>query len=214
MIRRPPISTRTDTLFPYTTLFRSDGEHRHYRKSEQCEHPPWHHAAEHPETDAVIAHEDEVQNGQDFEARCREREAKGKRLAALIESECRSAAGRAYPAAAHVASRRSALASRIIDHEDCRNRPAITAATARSGHAVPVQATSPAAPTTAALPMASLRLNSHTARTLASPVRCGISTSAAATLTANAMIPNSPISSASGWFTTSTRDRKSTSLNS
>src|SRR3546814_16885965 len=31
MIRRPPISTRTDTLFPYTTLFRSgqggaDGE--------------------------------------------------------------------------------------------------------------------------------------------------------------------------------------------
>src|SRR3546814_2701208 len=32
MIRRPPISTRTDTLFPYTTLFRSvagieDAEH-------------------------------------------------------------------------------------------------------------------------------------------------------------------------------------------
>src|SRR3546814_19968798 len=25
MIRRPPISTRTDTLFPYTALFRSDG---------------------------------------------------------------------------------------------------------------------------------------------------------------------------------------------
>src|SRR3546814_9990701 len=24
MIRRPPMSTRTDTLFPYTTLFRSD----------------------------------------------------------------------------------------------------------------------------------------------------------------------------------------------
>src|SRR3546814_8152153 len=36
MRRRPPISTRTDTLFPYTTLFRSDGrghaaEHRHQR---------------------------------------------------------------------------------------------------------------------------------------------------------------------------------------
>src|SRR3546814_20557577 len=28
MIRRPPISTRTDTLFPYTTLFRSGGIHR------------------------------------------------------------------------------------------------------------------------------------------------------------------------------------------
>src|SRR3546814_16795645 len=25
MIRRPPISTRTDTLFPYTTLFRTNG---------------------------------------------------------------------------------------------------------------------------------------------------------------------------------------------
>src|SRR3546814_16441580 len=26
MIRRPPVSTRTDTLFPYTTLFRSRGD--------------------------------------------------------------------------------------------------------------------------------------------------------------------------------------------
>src|SRR3546814_14271884 len=33
MIRRPPRSTRTDTLFPYTTLFRS------YRKIE-CVWPP------------------------------------------------------------------------------------------------------------------------------------------------------------------------------
>src|SRR3546814_4971203 len=33
MIRRPPRSTRTDTLFPYTTLFRSGlaTEHRHAR---------------------------------------------------------------------------------------------------------------------------------------------------------------------------------------
>src|SRR3546814_6417631 len=28
MIRRPPRSTRTDTLFPYTTLFRSQHPHR------------------------------------------------------------------------------------------------------------------------------------------------------------------------------------------
>src|SRR3546814_15812444 len=28
MIRRPPRSTRTDTLFPYTTLVRSEGAHR------------------------------------------------------------------------------------------------------------------------------------------------------------------------------------------
>src|SRR3546814_7143263 len=27
MVRRPPRSTRTDTLFPYTTLFRSRGRH-------------------------------------------------------------------------------------------------------------------------------------------------------------------------------------------
>src|SRR3546814_4782882 len=27
MLRRPPRSTRTDTLFPYTTLFRSDGRY-------------------------------------------------------------------------------------------------------------------------------------------------------------------------------------------
>src|SRR3546814_6394991 len=29
MIRRPPRSTRTDTLFPYTTLFRSRAVHPH-----------------------------------------------------------------------------------------------------------------------------------------------------------------------------------------
>src|SRR3546814_1333399 len=29
MIRRPPRSTRTDTLFPYTTLFRSTDDSRH-----------------------------------------------------------------------------------------------------------------------------------------------------------------------------------------
>src|SRR3546814_4509602 len=31
MIRRPPRSTRTDTLFPYTTLFRSAGRDRRRR---------------------------------------------------------------------------------------------------------------------------------------------------------------------------------------
>src|SRR3546814_8823857 len=44
MIRRPPRSTRTDTLFPYTTLFRSQprphdegADHRH-RKTDHREH--------------------------------------------------------------------------------------------------------------------------------------------------------------------------------
>src|SRR3546814_15526864 len=31
MIRRPPRSTRTDTLFPYTTLFRSSATHSRQR---------------------------------------------------------------------------------------------------------------------------------------------------------------------------------------
>src|SRR3546814_7901684 len=33
MIRRPPRSTRTDTLFPYTTLFRSSCRSRHWQDS-------------------------------------------------------------------------------------------------------------------------------------------------------------------------------------
>src|SRR3546814_9704081 len=37
MIRRPPRSTRTDTLFPYTTLFRS---RRHARHDERPPHRP------------------------------------------------------------------------------------------------------------------------------------------------------------------------------
>src|SRR3546814_15129288 len=38
MIRRPPISTRTDTLFPYTTLFRS-GCFRACEQGRRNEHP-------------------------------------------------------------------------------------------------------------------------------------------------------------------------------
>src|SRR3546814_10358636 len=37
MIRRPPRSTRTDTLFPYTTLFRSPDEKRSETGSEDVE---------------------------------------------------------------------------------------------------------------------------------------------------------------------------------
>src|SRR3546814_17852004 len=38
MIRRPPRSTRTDTLFPYTSLFRSQGlsSAGHYHRSRQA----------------------------------------------------------------------------------------------------------------------------------------------------------------------------------
>src|SRR3546814_7850410 len=43
MIRRPPRSTRTDTLFPYTTLFRSS-RHRYFARAEGIPGPggrPW-----------------------------------------------------------------------------------------------------------------------------------------------------------------------------
>src|SRR3546814_6965845 len=39
MIRRPPRSTRTDTLFPYTTLFRSNVSRTRRRRSAQRENP-------------------------------------------------------------------------------------------------------------------------------------------------------------------------------
>src|SRR3546814_4335889 len=41
MIRRPPRSTRTDTLFPYTTLFRS-GPAQHQLRYPGTEGAPWH----------------------------------------------------------------------------------------------------------------------------------------------------------------------------
>src|SRR3546814_2759841 len=37
MIRRPPRSTRTDTLFPYTTLFRSTHIPRRFRVAGECD---------------------------------------------------------------------------------------------------------------------------------------------------------------------------------
>src|SRR3546814_1866056 len=39
MIRRPPRATRTDTLFPYTTLFRSYERTLDYRPWKQCPCP-------------------------------------------------------------------------------------------------------------------------------------------------------------------------------
>src|SRR3546814_3967970 len=45
MIRRPPRSTRTDTLFPYTTLFRSDFVifPPRWMVAEHSFRPPWFH---------------------------------------------------------------------------------------------------------------------------------------------------------------------------
>src|SRR3546814_1567787 len=40
MIRRPPRSTRTDTLFPYTTLFRSVYRIQHHQPLRICRFQP------------------------------------------------------------------------------------------------------------------------------------------------------------------------------
>src|SRR3546814_7642447 len=37
MIRRPPRSTRTDTLFPYTTLFRSPAPENHFKRIKETQ---------------------------------------------------------------------------------------------------------------------------------------------------------------------------------
>src|SRR3546814_8903858 len=43
MVRRPPRSTRTDTLFPYTTLFRSlSGRRPRAASTPMCCRLPWH----------------------------------------------------------------------------------------------------------------------------------------------------------------------------
>src|SRR3546814_8675275 len=49
MIRRPPRSTRTDTLFPYTTLFRS-----HVQKQESFDFKPWNSAGTQASAPAII----------------------------------------------------------------------------------------------------------------------------------------------------------------
>ena len=86
----------------------------------------------------------------------------------------------------------------MIVLDDCRNMIAIIPAAMRSGHDVPVKKTKPAATTTKIFPSASLRLNSYTARTLASPFLCGSKTITAMTFTKSATMPKIPINPASG----------------
>ncbi len=92
---------------------------------------------------------------------------------------------------------------RIWNAED-RNSPAINAATMRSGHLDAVSHTAPAATITATLPMASLREQSQTDRTLASPSLYFISNSTLRMFAARARKPIAPINSARGTPRTST----------
>src|SRR3546814_43977 len=60
MIRRPPRSTRTDTLFPYTTLFRSDQHRTPLREMVEI-------GIDDAEVDAITEHGDRRQRGDDNE---------------------------------------------------------------------------------------------------------------------------------------------------
>src|SRR3546814_18172428 len=59
MIRRPPRSTRTDTLFPYTTLVRSADAERALRQSDY--HPPDAEFDKLPLTDSIADAEEEAE---------------------------------------------------------------------------------------------------------------------------------------------------------
>src|SRR3546814_17639378 len=57
MIRRPPRSTRTDTLFPYTTRFRSEGKLQHRGGDDQRDDADGDVAVEHPPPRQVVHEE-------------------------------------------------------------------------------------------------------------------------------------------------------------
>src|SRR3546814_361155 len=95
MIRRPPRSTRTDTLFPYTTLFRSAGSRATglaygagcARATDTYLYPQWH---------------DFPVRGARHRHRCRHRQvlqaASGDRVSRLSEADrCRDAQGAGRP---------------------------------------------------------------------------------------------------------------------
>src|SRR3546814_11558172 len=69
MIRRPPRSTRTDTLFPYTTLFRSYGPAAcpwHRRPGPSGCRPPapcWQHCPAQPARHFHAEHQDQAEPG-------------------------------------------------------------------------------------------------------------------------------------------------------
>src|SRR3546814_1624148 len=58
MIRRPPRSTRTDTLFPYTTLFRSDCHRIQFIGVQPGQHPAQYRPADRDQRDHAARSEE------------------------------------------------------------------------------------------------------------------------------------------------------------
>src|SRR3546814_1365496 len=65
MIRRPPRSTRTDTLFPYTTLFRSLADVARVRLGQHQSDEPAHRMADHRRARKLVRRHDRVEIGDD-----------------------------------------------------------------------------------------------------------------------------------------------------
>src|SRR3546814_18555175 len=96
MIRRPPSTTLTDTLFPYTTLFRSCDDARFDRARRGWADPPADRASAKPARDARSRRLSPVRYHRDR-----------RMLAARARSRRRSVAARAHPAEfAAIAGRR------------------------------------------------------------------------------------------------------------
>src|SRR3546814_13051574 len=73
MIRRPPRSTRTDTLFPYTTLFRSEGHRLQEAPPSQLSPPQRASPAAHDPEDRCDRRREEGEEGRAQEGRGRRR---------------------------------------------------------------------------------------------------------------------------------------------
>src|SRR3546814_14930750 len=91
MIRRPPRSTRTDTLFPYTTLFRSEDrrERLAHEVGEHVEAAAMRHADDHVLEAELAAALQDLLEGRDHRLAAVEAEARGAGVL-LVEELLRS----------------------------------------------------------------------------------------------------------------------------
>src|SRR3546814_18355374 len=96
MIRRPPRSTRTDTLFPYTTLFRAaqihaDETHRSGNEKRDAPAPVIHRGL--PKTQGESQHQQRAEGKARQSSELKEAAAKTAfRVGRILRHECRRAA--------------------------------------------------------------------------------------------------------------------------
>src|SRR3546814_9733974 len=108
MIRRPPRSTRTDTLFPYTTLFRSGGARSPGAGRRRLLHLRGRLGADQRQRGVLQAHAGRDRRGGDARHRLRSRPRAA--LRALLLRRTRGGHGRTGAAAAGVAEKLKSLA--------------------------------------------------------------------------------------------------------